>query len=228
MKKKLTKFPAFLIAALILLLTISVTFAAEEKQDEKVPSAEEIWKKMKNVNPSLNDYEVDIKVKVKGKYLFLNPNLNLEGKYYYKKPDKHKLHLTRGSQFLNKYPNIFGWSLPELKYFNSTVRRVKHSDREYYVVQLKKKIVNSDLLAEEIWVNSKNYTFPLHIYKYKNNGFIKLKINYRKEQGYMLFNRMFANFSMPKIGLTAEADASYGKYNINIGLSDDFFEDDKK
>lgn len=188
-----------------------------------MPSASELWEKMTRINPGLNDYSVDLKIKVSAKYQFLNPKLNLEGTYYFKKPDKHKLQLKRASYFLNKYPKIFGWSLPPLKEFNSRVELDSMGGKDFYKVTLTPKTIAGDVVKEEIWIDRSNYTFPRHNYYYKSGGSISLQIDYRKEKDFMVYNRMQAVFSFPSEKLDASADASYLKYTMNQGLSDSFF-----
>jgi outer membrane lipoprotein-sorting protein len=191
---------------------------------DSLPTAEVLWEKITQVNPGLNDYSVDLKIKVAAKYQFLNPRLDLEGTYYFKKPDRHKLKLKKASYFLNKYPNIFGWSLPPLKEFNTGVKTGNLGGRDYYVVTLTPKTIAGDIQSEEIWVDQKDYTFPRHIYRYKSGGVITLNITYRRESRFQVFDRMNASFAFPSENLNATADAAYGQYRLNQGIPDSFFD----
>jgi len=209
----------------VLLLFISF-LSAIPANTEELPTAEQLWAKIKKVNPELKDYSVPLKIKVQAKYQFLNPKLRLTGTYYFKKPDKHKLKLDRASYFLNKYPKIFGWHLPKLKEFNSKVEEVKYQGEDYYLVTLTPKTIAGDVKRERLWINKKTYILPKHIYEYKNGGNISLNVTYRKNGKFVLYDKMTASFNFPKEKLSANANASYGKYNINKGIPDSFF--DKK
>lgn len=194
---------------------------------DKLPTAETLWDKVTQINPKLQDYEVAMKILVKAKYKFLNPTLNLKGTYYYKKPDKHKLILDKASYFLKQYPKVFGWSLPKLKEFNSKVELAKLNGRDCYLVTLTPKTIAGDVERERIWIDKENYTFPQHIYEYKNQGQIMLNVVYRKEDKFIVFSKMNASFKIPKENLTATAVADYGQYKFNTGIKDSFFEDGK-
>ncbi len=210
--------------ALVLSIFILMT-GAGLAEEQPLPTAEQLWENIMKINPGLEDYSVDIVVRVNAKYQIFSPNLILDGTYYFKKPDRHKLKLRRASYFLDKYPNIFGWSLPPLKEFNTRVDAVKLNGSDYYKVTLTPKTIVGDIDKEEIWVNREDYTFPRHVYHYKGGGLITLNIDYRTVKDYLVFNRMQASFNFPREKLEATADARYGVYKINIGLSDDFFDD---
>ena len=216
------------ILTILFLAALIFTFGAGIARAQDTPTAEKLWENIMKINPGLKDYSVDLYIKVSAKYQIFSPKLNLDGTYYFKKPDKHKLKLRRASYFLNKYPKIFGWSLPALKEFNSKVESVTMGGKDYFKVTLTPKTIAGDVAKEEIWIDKENYTFPRHIYYYKGGGLITLNIDYRKVKEFLVFNRMQATFKFPKEKLEASADARYGVYKMNIGLSDDFFKDDGK
>jgi outer membrane lipoprotein-sorting protein len=219
MKKNL---PVLLITAVFALLVV-LSPVRTSAQEANVPSAETLWQKLMEVNPGLNDYSVGVNIDANVRFLLLNPDLNLEGTYYFKKPDKHKLQLKRSYNFLEKYPNIFGWELPELSDHNSSVKETTQGNRKFYVVTLTPKVRRSDLLRQEFWIDSSNYTVPRQVYAYDNNGRITVDVSYRNESGYWLYDRMTANFSFPGMKLQAKALANYGRYQTNMGLNDEFF-----
>lgn len=190
-----------------------------------LPSAEALWNKLESINPGLTDYQVRLDIRVQAKYQFLNPRLNLKGTYYYKKPDRHKLTLDRASYFLNKYPDVFGWSLPDLKHFNSKVELTNLEGKEFYLVTLTPKTIAGDIERERLWIDKENYTFPKHVYEYKNQGVITLDVKYRKENNFYVFDKMNATFNIPQEKLSATANATYGQYQFNTGLTDSFFDD---
>jgi outer membrane lipoprotein-sorting protein len=214
-----------ILLALVVALFLCIPVFAADKTTS-LPTATQLWSKVDQINPGLKDYQAPIQVKVKAKYQFLNPTINLTGTYYYKKPDKHKLKLDKASYFLNKYPQIFGWNLPNLDEFNSTVELKTLEAREYYVVTLKPKTVVGDVDKEVLWIDKSDYTIPRHYYSYKKGGVINLTVKYRKaDDKYLLFDQMIATFDFPSEKLQATANASYGTYKMNQGLSDDFFKD---
>ncbi|MCE1246905.1 MAG: hypothetical protein LWY06_09690 [Firmicutes bacterium] len=204
---------------------ISIMGIAPAQAADKAPTAKELWDKITKINPTLKDYTVPLRVSLQAKYQFLNPRMNLTGTYYFKKPDKHKIKLDRASSLLDKYPKIFGWNMPKLEDFNSTVSLEKLNGRDCYLVTLTPKTIAGDVERERIWIDKENLTYPKHIYEYKKGGSISLEVQYRKDGDFMVYDKMNASFSFPAEKLSATAQAGYGKYVFNSGLSDSFFQE---
>jgi outer membrane lipoprotein-sorting protein len=217
---------AIVITAVFAILLI-LCFHSSSAQQTSCPSPEDLWQKLMEVNPGLQDYSVGVNINANVKFMLLNPDLNLEGTYYFKKPDKHKLQLKRSYNFLEKYPNIFGWELPELSQHNSTVKEVSDGGKKYFVVILIPKVKRSDLQRQEFWIDSSNFTVPRQVFMYDGEGRITVDVTYRRDQQYWLYDRMTANFSFPKMKLNARALATYGNYRTNLGLNDEFFASNK-
>jgi outer membrane lipoprotein-sorting protein len=203
---------------------VSIMGIAPIQAADKTPTAKELWEKITKINPSLKDYTVPVRISLQAKYQFLNPKMNLTGTYYFKKPDKHKLKLDRASSLLDKYPKIFGWNMPKLDDFNSTVSAEKYNGRDCYLVTLTPKTISGDIQRERFWIDKETMTYPKHIYEYKKGGTITLDVEYRKDGDFLLFDKMNAAFNFPQEKLSATAKAGYGKYTVNSGLTDAFFE----
>jgi len=194
---------------------------------DKLPTVEELFKRMGEVNPGLKDYSSDIKVKLK----FSVSSINMQGKYYYKKPDKYKLEIKKAPYVLKKYPQMFGWCLPDPTRHNCIVKLDKDAEgKECYVVDLIPIQGRGDLTKQEIWINTQNYTFPKQVYEY-HYGTITVEAKYRKEGKFILFDTIEAYFDIkvPLFGnLKATALADYQNYKTNIGLPDSFFKTSKE
>ncbi|MCL5035767.1 MAG: hypothetical protein M1269_01490 [Chloroflexi bacterium] len=215
----------------VLILAIMAIFIlAGSAYGDEIPTAREIFDKMEKVNPNLKDFSSEITVKLDGSALFLPIHLDLKGKYFYKKPDKHKLELEKAPKFLSKYPQIFGWHLPELEKHKTLVKDVMIDDLPCWKITLIPIEGRGDIVQEDIWVNKKNYTFPRNLTTYRNDAYIQVDVKYRNEGENSLFDKMTAEFYFPKVKVKATAAAGYSNYKVNIGLTDDFFltDEDKR
>ncbi len=182
---------------------------------------EQIFAQVKAVNPKLEDYaaEISIQLEVKVGVFPYRPTAN--GTYYYKKPDHHKLELTKAPSYLKDYPSIFGWHLPDLEKYRSLVQ--EESQDQYYIVLLPKG-VQGDIQRIEIWVDKKTHTVPRHITYYSGNGRLEVNGSYERQGEFLVFESMNARFEFPKASVQAKAAASYSNYRFNQGLSDEFFQ----
>jgi len=178
---------------------------------------------MKNANKGLADYSVPLTMKVKVKYSLLEIPINLEGMYYYKEPDKHKLKVNKAPSYLSKYPQIFGWSLPDPRDFTSVIKECPDGNRECMLVKLIPIMGKGDLLKVEMWVNRTSFLSPRQVYYYRDGGKITLELTYRTIDSFHLFDQVQSSLEFPKMSLNARADALYGDYSINKGLDDSIF-----
>jgi|GEM_PF-1539407 len=207
---------------LLLLLSLGMVWAADSNA---LPSGNAIIDAMKKINPGLKDYTADIKVKIKVQLAILPLSMDLQGKYYYKKPDKYKLELQKAPKTIQKYPQIFGWRLPEVDINTFTVNNDTLNGVQVYHVTITPSIGRGDIINEEMWVDKDKYVFYKYATNYKNDGKIETMIKYRNEKGNSVFDHVDASFSFPKIGVNATAAADYPTYQLNTGLTDEFFND---
>lgn len=218
MKNTLRNSLAVLIAACLLIL-VSGSARADEQVDE-------IFTHLRQFNGSVKDYQADINIKLNARVAFIPYNPTLSGKYYFKNPGKHKLVLEDAPSYLKKYPNMFGYNLPNLEKYASgrVVETTTLDGQEVWHIVLNRKPGLGDITTLEMWVNCKDYTIPRQVTNYKNDGKITVNAKYAEKEGYKVFDSMNAEFSFPKVAVSAKASASYANYKFNQNLSDEFFE----
>jgi hypothetical protein len=184
-------------------------------------SAEKLFERARNVNPKLVDYSADIAIQLNATLGFIPYRPNLAGRYYHKRPDKHKLDLQNAPSYLKKYPSVFGFNLPDLKRYNAI--RVQETDLRgvpVYKVMLVPKVKTSDITAIDVYLNRSDFSVPKYDTFY-TKGHLFVNIDFKRQDGYLLYDRMTAEFEFPSI--TATANASYSNYQINQNLPDALF-----
>jgi len=199
-----------------------------QPEDQDVSELEMILQKMKMVNKGLRDYSSEVKVTGMGRYSILDIPLYVEGVYYYKEPDKHRLKVNRGPHYLSQYPQAFGWSLPNPRDWTCKVREMSENGRTFIVLKLVPVMGMGDLQKVEMWVDKGSYLFGRQIYFYRDGGKMTLDSSYRNVNGYSLFNKLSGHFEFPKKHIKADAEVEYGDYTINQGLDDSLFQDTGK
>ncbi|MEW6279130.1 MAG: outer membrane lipoprotein-sorting protein [Candidatus Eremiobacterota bacterium] len=205
----------------IALLLVLVALALPAGADQQV---EEIFARVKQINPGLMDYSADIKMALDARIAFVPYRPNIEGTYYHKRPDKHKVKLHKAPGYLRKYPNIFGWNLPRLERFTSrVVGTEKVAGRDCYHLELLPAEEMGDVQQVDLWVDTQNYTVPRHQTTYARDGLLTVEADYQTVDGYTVFKEMRANFRFPSASLTATARAAYTNYRFNQNLPDSLF-----
>lgn len=201
------------IVALCLLLTVPA-FAVE--------SAEKIFEKARAVNPGLQDYSADVQIQMNAMLGFIPYHPLLSGRYYHKRPDKHKLDLQNAPSYLRKYPNVFGFNLPDLNRYRAIrVQETTLNNVPVYKVMLAPKARKNDITAIDVYVNRDDYTVPKYDTFY-TKGHLYVNIDFKKEDGFFVYDHMNAEFEFPSI--TATASASYTNYMFNQNLADALFQ----
>ena len=191
------------------------------------PSVEALFEKVKAVNPNLQDYSAQIDIQMEVWVTILPYKPTAHGKYYFKRPDKHKLQLDKAPSYLKKYPKIFGWNLPKLEKYRSVVEKeMVHEGRNVYQVVMLPKGQVGDIIRQELLIDKEFHTVPLQRTYYKDNGLLEVRVKYKKESGFRVFETMNAKFDFPKASVQATAEARYKNYKFNQGLDDSFFNGD--
>lgn len=204
------------------LALLVVLLAAPALADEQV---EAIFEKVHQLNPGLEDYSADIEIQLEARVAIFPYRPRLKGRYYHKRPDLHKLELTEGPNYLKKYPNAFGFSLPRLERFHSRVEgetTLADGTPVWHIVLLPAEGMG-DIRRVELWVNRRDYTIARHETRYERNGLLRVEASYRRERGFVVFDRVQATFQFPAVAVTARATATYANYTFNPGLPAEFF-----
>ena len=202
------------ILALLLVLTALPGWSVE--------AVDKILAKALAINPGLKDYSADIQLPLRATLGFIPYNKNMVGRYYHKRPDMHKLELKNAPALLQKYPNVFGFNLPDVaRYRVLRVQEMKlHGKLPVYKIILVPKVRTSDITGIDIYVNRANYTIPKYDTFYVK-GHLYVNIDFRKEGKYLVYDKVNADFEFPNV--LATASATYSNYQFNQNLSDSFF-----
>lgn len=224
------------VAFLFLLILISTTAYAAERSDIPLPNYgssvrqpvfRQIVEKMKNVNSGLKDYSAPISAQTKAKYSFLQVPFNLSGAYFFKEPDHYKVKFEKAPEFLSKYPQVFGWTLPQPEKYTVKICDPGEGYPNCFMLRMVPVQGRGDLMKIEMWVDKSTWLFPRQRYCYRDGGYVDVKSTYRKVDSFTLFDTMHMDISFPKVSVTATSDVTYGEYQINKGLDDSIFEDKK-
>ncbi|MDQ7822212.1 MAG: hypothetical protein RDV48_05395 [Candidatus Eremiobacteraeota bacterium] len=191
-------------------------------------SLEAVLQKMKEANAGLKDYSSPIRITGLASYSIIDTALYIEGTYYFKTPDKHRLKISKGPHYLAQYPQAFGWSLPDPREWTGKVKEVNENGKDYFLVKLIPVMGQGDLLKNELWVDKKSYLFSRQVSYYRDKGMMTIESSYRVVEGFHVFDKLIGHFEFPKKHLKGKAQAEYGEYRINGGIDDAVFQDEKK
>lgn len=202
---------------------------------------------VKNKFNKVNDYTADIKIKVNVSFLKIPVK---EGKLYFKKPDKVKL-VSKGFAMLPKRGMNFTFNeLFEKKYNAIFVKKELFNKVNTYVIKIVPLDDAADILLATLWIDRKTQTIIKLDAVSKSNGNFVTSFNYPAiANPFNLPSELIFTFDVTKatlpMGVTGDFDAekpkakdnkpqkatlsiSYHNYEVNKGIADSFFREDKK
>lgn len=186
--------------------------------------ADALFERAKNLNPGLQDYAADMSLALDAKVSFVPYKPKLKGTYYYKKPDKNKVELEKAPGFLKRYPNIYGFNLPNLEKYNArVVGREKLNGEDCHHVELIPKVFKSDVRRVDVWIHSTSYTVLRHQTTYAKEGLLTVDTEFQTVDGYLVLKGMRAVIHFPSASMEATARAQYSNYRFNQNLPDSLF-----
>jgi outer membrane lipoprotein-sorting protein len=184
-------------------------------------SVEKIFEKARAVNPGLQDSTAEMSVQINAVLGFIPYKTSATGKYYHKQPDKNKLDLEKAPSWLKKYPQVFGYKLPDLTRYN--VLKIQESElrgNPVYRIQLVPKQRTNDITNIDIYFNREDYSVPKFDTFY-TKGHLYVDMDYTKSGKFVVCDKLSADFEFPNI--TATASANYSNYVFNQNLPDSMF-----
>ncbi|MFN8606234.1 MAG: hypothetical protein U0931_01790 [Vulcanimicrobiota bacterium] len=186
-----------------------------------VESVEKIFEKARSVNPGMEDSSADMSVDINAVLGFIPYKTAAGGKYYHKQPDKNKLDLKDAPSWLKRYPNVFGYKLPDLTRYNVLKQQeIDFRGQPVYKIQLVPKQHTNDITNIDIYFNRNDYSVPKFDTFY-NKGHLYVDMEYSRSDRYLVCNKLNADFEFPNI--TATATATYSNYMFNQKLPDSLF-----
>lgn len=190
--------------------------------------AARIFDRMRACNDGLEDYTCPIKATAKVRYAFVSVPFNIEGDYFFKQPDKYAVKFTKAPDFLSKYPQAFGWCIPDASKYSIRYFDGEGEFADCFMLRMVPIEGRGDLQKIDMWINRATWMFPRQVYTYKNGGEIDIRCFYRQMESFSLFDRMDITLAFPSMGIKGSGEAVYGEYKINSGLDDGIFKDSVK
>jgi len=202
---------------------------------------------VKNKFNKVNDYTADIKIKVNVTFIKIPVK---DGKLYFKKPDKIKL-VSKGFAMLPKRGMNFTFNeLFEKKYNAIFIKNEIINKINTYVLKIIPLDDSADILLATIWIDRKTQSIMKIDAVSKSNGNFVTSFDYpSKANPYDLPSQLTFTFEVTKatlpMGVTgdfggekpkvkdnkpqkATLSISYANYNVNKGISDSFFKEEKE
>lgn len=221
---------------IILLSTIPVGF----------PNPEEILENVKSKLYGVSDYSVEAVVKVDVNFLKVPET---RATIYFKQPDKLKLESDGFALLPKEGLNFSPAKLLKDEYTAVVAKEEIINGKDVYLIKIIPLSDTSEFVLADLWIDKAEYVVHKIETTTKKSGTVTIELSYKDQLKYALPSKLKLSFKVEQMnlppGMTGEYQPNqetqksgkmtgtviveYKNYQINIGLSDEFFDEaDKK
>jgi hypothetical protein len=207
---------AFSLAAAAMVLAAAPSIATSAQDD--------LYARMQRVNTGLNSYQADITVAIKmNSFPYLSPTL--EGKAYYKKPDKTAVQFQSVPALAGQLKKVVGQMEPPADWprlYEVTKTGDDGNVASFRLVRKK----NGRIDHVDVKVEDKTATVSEMTYVYKESeggGSIKFTNQYDQIAGNFVVKAQTGKVDIPHYN--ADISSTFANYKINVPVNDAVFKD---
>lgn len=175
-------------------------------------------------NPSLQSYQARVHVNVHMKtFPWLSPQL--DGTSYFKRPDSYEVIFDRVPSYAHGINKLFGdiddvaaWEKDSNITYAGTQIVNGHP---MYALRMTKKIYSDQIADTVAYIDPATFQVLRMDWHYRNGGSITMTQTYRQQGQFNVVATQHADIQIPHVH--AVADATFGRYQTNVALSDAVF-----
>jgi hypothetical protein len=200
---------------------IAAAFAALAAPSLPAGAQDDLYARMQRVNTGLNTYQADVTVAIKmNSFPYLSPTL--EGKAYYKKPDKTAVQFQSVPALAGQLKKVVGQMEPPSdwpKLYDVSKTADDGSSATFKLVRKK----NGRIDHVDVKVDDKTATVSEMTYVYKEDGgTIKFTNQYDQIAGNFVVKSQTGKVDIPHYN--ADINSTFANYKLNVPVSDKVFE----
>ncbi|MEO7039025.1 MAG: hypothetical protein ABI186_03230 [Candidatus Elarobacter sp.] len=182
----------------------------------------DLYARMQRVNAALNSYQADVTVAIKmNTFPFLSPTL--DGKAYYKKPDKTAVQFQSVPALAGQLKKVVGQMEQPSEWptlYDVTPTGDDGSSATFKLVRKK----NGRIDHVDVKVDDKTATVTEMTYFYKEDGgSIKFTNSYDQIDGNYVIKAQTGKVDIPHYN--ADVNSTFANYKLNVAINDKVFQD---
>jgi outer membrane lipoprotein-sorting protein len=203
-------------------LLAAAAFAALALLSLPAVAQDDLFARMQHVNNGLNTYQADVTVAIKmNTFPYLSPTL--EGKAYYKRPDKNAVQFQSVPALAGQLKKVVGQMEPPSDWPKLYEWSKTSDDGSVAMFKLVRK-KNGRIDHVDVKVDDKTATVSEMTYFYKEDGgSIKFTNTYDQINGNYLVKAQTGKVDIPHYN--ADVSSTFANYKINVPVNDSVFKD---
>ncbi|HET53608.1 MAG TPA: outer membrane lipoprotein-sorting protein [Ignavibacteria bacterium] len=225
-----------------LFLTIIITLLTVSAG---LPNPDEILENVKSKINGVNDYRVEAVIKVDVNFLRVPET---HATIFFKQPDKLKLESDGFALLPKEGLNFSPAKLLKDDYTAVIAKEEIINGKDVYLIKIIPLSDLSEFVLADLWIDKKEYVVHKIETTTKKSGTVTIELSYKDQLKYALPSKLKLSFKVEQMnlppGMTGEYQPNqetqksgkmtgtviveYKNYQINIGLSDEFFDETDK
>ncbi|HIB64165.1 MAG TPA: hypothetical protein EYO33_03335 [Phycisphaerales bacterium] len=145
----------------------------------------------------------------------------LNGRYFYQKPNRHKLEFDNAPAYLEKAPSLFKWDLPSTEKYKTKI--LQHTDENSHHLLFLPKNGQSSTLSIKCIFDAENYRLLSQETTYRDGGTVNLSFIYKDGTKLPVLEKVEAKVTIPSYSLTGGATITFSGQEVNQGLDESVF-----
>jgi hypothetical protein len=200
----------------------AAAFVALAAPSLPVSAQDDLYSRMQRVNTGLNTYQADVTVAIKmNTFPYLSPTL--EGKAYYKKPDKSAVQFQSVPALAGQLKKVVGQMEPPSDWPKLYEVAKTSDDGSVAMFKLVRK-KNGRIDHVDVKVDDKTATVTEMTYFYKEDGgTIKFTNQYEQMSGNFVVKSQTGKVDIPHYN--ADISSTFANYKLNVPVNDAVFKD---
>jgi hypothetical protein len=205
---------------LIVLLTF---FLAGSGLAEK-PTVDELLALHQKSAKTLEDVQAKATLNLKVTVGVFPYSEKLSGRYFYLKPNNHRLEFDDAPSYFDDAPSLFNWDLPSLEKYRAKVKG-PYTEGDGAVFQLLFLPKNADSSTQSVLCTFDTETWRLKKQDtaYRDGGSVGLVFQYLADSDLPVLDLVSADVKIPSYSLTGSATISFSDQKTNQGLDQSLF-----
>lgn len=207
-----------LVGALISLLILTQQSWAEPLK------VDTLLKRYEKSMSGLEDLKADAALNLQVAVGILPYTEKLKGRYFYKKPDKHRLEFDEAPSYFEKAPTMFQWKLPDRDKYRTKIQGpLELAEGAVYQVLFLPNDGASSTQSVKCTFSATTWRLVKHETAYRDGGSVALDFTYLDKQKLPLLKRLNAKVSLPSYSLQGDAVITFSGPQANKGVEDSVF-----
>ena len=187
-------------------------------------TVESLLKKHQEASSKLEDVKAKAALSLQVVVGIIPYSEKLSGRYYYLKPDRHRLEFDDAPSYFDKAPSLFKWDLPTQDKYRTKVKGpFKEATGEVYQLLYLPKDSDSSTQSVLCSFDSKTWRLLRQETAYRDGGSVALSFKYLTRSEVPVLDKVAANVKIPSYSLSGAATISFTDQKYNQGLDESIF-----